>query len=313
MLHEREDYADLIVQVAQQNEIGASLVEKDYWVTETLRVIASEFGVGVVFKGGTSLSKAHGLINRFSEDIDLLIVPDAAELITPGDRDRYMKRIAERVGQIDGLTLRPEPDHSSRGKSRTVTYDYQPVAEGMLGVVPTLILEMGIRGGPQPQREMPLASMLGEGLSAAGVSDVGTQAFPMTVLDPSRTFVEKLSAIHSGCTRFQEGDHRALRRISRHYTDIDALLGLEEIRNFISQPNYEMLIEEVQLLSAENFPASHRELSSSRFAGSIALSPPPALLEALRADHESSAPIYFRGAPNLDEVIARIADSRDAL
>lgn len=103
MLHERDDYADLLVQVAVRLDIDAAIIEKDYWVTETLRVIASEFGRGVVFKGGTSLSKAHDLIGRFSEDIDLLVVGEGVGLTSKGQRDAYMKKIAARVGEVPGL------------------------------------------------------------------------------------------------------------------------------------------------------------------------------------------------------------------
>lgn len=70
MLHERDDFADLLTTVGEQTGAGAALAEKDYWVTEALRVVAGSFFRGVVFKGGTSLSKAWSLIERFSEDID---------------------------------------------------------------------------------------------------------------------------------------------------------------------------------------------------------------------------------------------------
>jgi predicted nucleotidyltransferase component of viral defense system len=73
VLHERDDFVDLLVTVGEATGAGAAIVEKDYWVTEALRLIAASFGAGVVFKGGTSLSKAWDLIQRFSEDIDLLV------------------------------------------------------------------------------------------------------------------------------------------------------------------------------------------------------------------------------------------------
>jgi hypothetical protein len=107
-----------------------------------------------------------------------------------------------------------------------------------------------------------------------------------------------------------EGDEGAVRRISRHYTDVDALLSLDHVHQFIAGSGYEPLIAEVQAMSAENFSKDHRELNSARFAESIALSPTPELLEALRADHESTSSIYFRGVPNLDAVIDRISESQ---
>ena len=65
-------------QAAASLGVDPGLVEKDYWATEVLRVAVSSAADAVpVFKGGTSLSKAYRIIERFSEDIDLLIVTDA--------------------------------------------------------------------------------------------------------------------------------------------------------------------------------------------------------------------------------------------
>ena len=72
----------LAAQVADETGIPAAHVEKDFWVTEVLRGVvagATAAQVVVVFKGGTSLSKAYRLIDRFSEDVDVLVVlPDDA-------------------------------------------------------------------------------------------------------------------------------------------------------------------------------------------------------------------------------------------
>jgi len=66
-----------VTRVAEASNIPASHIEKDYWVTEVLRGAAAasrNSACSVVFKGGTSLSKAHHLIQRFSEDIDLIAI-----------------------------------------------------------------------------------------------------------------------------------------------------------------------------------------------------------------------------------------------
>ena len=74
-LHESQGILlELIQATATDRSIPAIYVEKDYWVTQVLkRLNESEYGEAVVFKGGTSLSKAHRLIERFSEDIDLAL------------------------------------------------------------------------------------------------------------------------------------------------------------------------------------------------------------------------------------------------
>lgn len=125
MLHRRSGFQDLLTTVGDTTGAGAALVEKDYWVTEALRPIAADFRGGVVFKGGTSLSKAWNLIRRFSEDVDPLIRQDHGR-DTRGARDRYMKDIESAVGAIDGLTCTHEGARSERGISRTAVFRYTP-------------------------------------------------------------------------------------------------------------------------------------------------------------------------------------------
>jgi predicted nucleotidyltransferase component of viral defense system len=77
-LCERGDFPELLSTVARQLGINPAIVEKDYYVTEALRIIARDFGELVLFKGGTSLSKGWKLIERFSEDIDLYVREDCS-------------------------------------------------------------------------------------------------------------------------------------------------------------------------------------------------------------------------------------------
>jgi len=171
VLHHRRDFADLLVTVGEQAGTNAALVEKDYWVTEALRVIARGYSAGVVFKGGTSLSKAWGLIKRFSEDIDLLIRQDETTGGTIGSRDRYMKEVDAAVAEIDGLTRVADGSRSDRGISRTVVLTYEPRTALLEGLQPTIILEMGIRGGAHPTEIRTIRSMLAAALVDSGIED----------------------------------------------------------------------------------------------------------------------------------------------
>lgn len=106
-------------------------IEKDYWVTYALRtVFKDDIGGEVVFKGGTALSKCFGLIERFSEDIDL-VVKHGEE-----DTDSQLKKKIRRVGQVvssvlpevavDGLTIK-------RGMNRKTAYQYPVSCTGSFG------------------------------------------------------------------------------------------------------------------------------------------------------------------------------------
>ena len=74
LVHDDPEFGELLRIVAGQTRIAPGLVEKDYWVTHTLWALHNT-GFDVWFKGGTSLSKGFGLIERFSEDLDLEILP----------------------------------------------------------------------------------------------------------------------------------------------------------------------------------------------------------------------------------------------
>jgi predicted nucleotidyltransferase component of viral defense system len=71
-LFEHEDFEQVILRAADHHGLSEQFIEKDYYITEILRIVSTRMGERVIFKGGTSLSKGWGLIRRFSEDIDLL-------------------------------------------------------------------------------------------------------------------------------------------------------------------------------------------------------------------------------------------------
>jgi Nucleotidyl transferase AbiEii toxin, Type IV TA system len=109
-LFEYEDFEQAMLRAAAQFEVSEQFVEKDYYVTEILRIVAQQLGDKAVFKGGTSLSKGWGLITRFSEDIDLFVNPDRFEP-RPGKNklDRILKNLAVSVERHPALTwLREE-------------------------------------------------------------------------------------------------------------------------------------------------------------------------------------------------------------
>src|SRR5271168_2174186 len=81
-LFEHPDFEQAIIRAAEHlrpRGLREAIIEKDYFVTEALRLIEQAYGPQVIFKGGTSLSKGWGLIQRFSEDIDIFLDPTAFE------------------------------------------------------------------------------------------------------------------------------------------------------------------------------------------------------------------------------------------
>src|SRR5690349_13473825 len=78
-LFQHGEFQQAILQTAEHfraRGLRPAIIEKDYYVTETLRIVAAA-GEKVIFKGGTSLAKGWNLIQRFSEDIDIFLDPAA--------------------------------------------------------------------------------------------------------------------------------------------------------------------------------------------------------------------------------------------
>ena len=237
-----DDLFALISGTSESTGLPPAFVEKDFWITELLRAVvvaASSEGATAVFKGGTSLSKAYGLIERFSEDVDILLVP-------PGDlgqeaRHSVLRHICEQAAEHLGIEpVRVEVVHSTTGIKRDVRYPYPrrfeagPLSEGVL-------LEMGIRGGPDPRAAVEMISLVTtHAFEHHGATEQDFQEFhPVTVevLAPHRTLVEKLSLLHGLASRLPNRDAvEGLARAGRHYYDIHNLLHHQPVLEACSIP-----------------------------------------------------------------------------
>src|SRR6516165_2632598 len=111
-LHNHPEFEDLIRIVGEDKVIDPTLVEKDYWIMHCLYDLQQQ-GFTFQLKGGTSLSKGHKIINRFSEDIDILIEPPPGQDVKTGrnqnspahikTRANYYETLAQTI-KIDGVT-----------------------------------------------------------------------------------------------------------------------------------------------------------------------------------------------------------------
>ena len=172
-LHEAPGvYLELIQATAADRGIPAIYVEKDYWVTRVLkRLSESDHREAVVFKGGTSLSKAHGVIERFSEDIDLAI-RDGHDL---GDaRRRALMRSIERVASQDLTYLKGHPLESKHGRFRKTAYSFPTNTDNAeLGqIADTLLIELNSFANPEPSAMMPIGTLIHDFLAGVDRTDL---------------------------------------------------------------------------------------------------------------------------------------------
>ena len=316
-LFEHADFEQAMLRAAERFAVSEQFVEKDYYVTEILRVVADHLGDQTVFKGGTSLSKGWGLITRFSEDVDLFVNPEKFET-PPGKNkmDRILKELAGAVSEHPALTWLRREGMTSGGLGREDYFGYDTRFGDLPGVRPVVRLEPGIQSGDFPTEVVPITSLVAQHLHEEGMADVADDliGFDMTLLHYRRTFVEKMFAIHGKVVRLLEEDH-PLGRDARHYPDLHALAGEHEVRAMLASPEYNEIRRDYDEKSRMFFASIYRPPANLSFADSPALFPEPELRERLAADYEAQCRLLFSGAayPSFAEVLARFEEIRSLL
>ncbi len=228
-LHDLADFDELIRVVAVKHGIPVEMVEKDYWVVHCLWSLR-QLGYTLHFKGGTSLSKGYAMIERFSEDLDLLIDVDADWSLPPNhnwkssgaraiqERKRFYETLLSHL-VIPGCECSFEQiDSIWRSVAVRVRYSNQfvdkhsPISSGVL-------LEFGY-AGVTPSELRPISSWAGDYALRFPkvVADQVRGPMPILCVLPIVTFFEKVDALSR---RYESG--RAAAEFVRHYEDAAAI------------------------------------------------------------------------------------------
>ena len=265
-----------------------ALIEKDYYVTEALRVIADVAGAHVIFKGGTSLSKGWNLIQRFSEDIDIFVDPESFSPVL-GKRgiDRELKRLRDAVAAHSAFTVMAAESQTIGGFGRCDRFAYAQLFGGPGEVVNRVLLEAGTASGRQPTEDMQLQSFLGEFLAETGRSLGADDENPffMRLLHFRRTFVEKMFAIHSKVELLKR-DGQPLGTYARHYYDLSQLATRPEVVAMLRSAEYPEIKADYDAVSRANFPKSYFHPPGMAFGESDAIFPPAELAASIGAQYE---------------------------
>lgn len=229
--------------VADKTGIPQLHIAKDFWVTEALRALmmtAQEEGVTLIFKGGTSLSKGYKLIQRFSEDIDLLVLADGDDK----EVHRVMRIMHKSVESHLGVEAEVDGRTSTTGLFRPALYAYpgQHLAEG--AEPETIRVELSTWGGALPHEELSLRSILTEAGADSGLIMMADEdaSFRAQVLCPERTLVEKLAILHDAA---ETQDERRQVKTARHYYDVCQLLNNADVRERLQLARTSVLANEV--------------------------------------------------------------------
>jgi hypothetical protein len=316
-LFQHDDFEQLAIAASEHfgsTGLSAAAIEKDYFVTEALRLIAAEYGEKVIFKGGTSLSKGWGLIQRFSEDVDIFLDPEAF-IPKLGRRaiDRELERLRDKVAEHPGLTLVAEESKKSGGNGRDDYFAYLQRFPGALRN--RVLVEAGTASGRQPTEDIALESYAARFLRETGRSlDADDEAtFTMRLLHFRRTFVEKLFTIHSKIELYLS-QGKSLGTYARHYYDLHMLAQREEVLLMLDSPEYEEIRHDYDRVSKASFPKNHLPPDGLRFNESVALFPSGKLREMVAVEYEQQCELLCFGAyPTWEEVESGFVRLKDFL
>jgi hypothetical protein len=325
---------DLFLTTARRLGTAVQNVEKDFWVCWTLDVLFNGLGEGqprLLFKGGTSLSKSFGLIDRFSEDIDITVfrydlgepasIEDLEALSGKKRRARldsirtacqafingsFLTRFAEvmtdvmRSARVAPTRYRAEGDPADTDQ-QTVLFWYPVVTVEPAEYVRSAVkIEAGAKSALDPHVLTKVAPY-----ASADLPDIDLQVTGITTIEPQRTLWDKVVILHG--LRAWYGHRGQLRhggqRVSRHYFDVFRML----------QSPLGERVQDDRALAADCarharmfFHNSHFDLDHA-VPGTLALTPPPDMRALLVRDYDAMRSMITGAVPRFAEIEAAIA------
>lgn len=241
---------EILNQVNNQTGLPTDAIEKDWWVTITLKAIfSSKFAQHLVFKGGTSLSKAYNLIERFSEDIDLSIdrtILGFEEELSKTQIKKLRKASGnfivgefkeELISELEKLGVNKEnynlifdDEIDDTSDPHRIELEYKSIVEPGEYIPQRVIIELGARALLEPNEQKTIQSIIGQIYLQQAFT---IQPFEVIVVVPTKTLLEKIMLLHEEFLKPIENIRHY--RMSRHLYDIEKLMdhdyGKEAIKN----------------------------------------------------------------------------------
>ena len=313
--HTVDEKLVMLQQTAVSRKIVEQAVEKDWWVSAILMALSKTSCVDSLrFKGGTSLSKAWGLINRFSEDIDLSI--SRSLFAMPDDTPQQRTAIRRKAFHYIKETLIDELDRTltsigindyeikfvtenSSAMVATVEVQYKSIMATIIDyVLPVLKIEFSVMSLDEPFMEKEITSLI-----HSTYSDIDNEltCHLKTVL-PERTFLEKLFLLHE---EYQKDNPRST-RMSRHLYDIEKIMdssyaqsALKNMELYKTIINHRIKFNNIQGIDYKvHYPAT------------IQICPPKNLISSWKDDYEKlrESFIYDETKKTFDELTDRMLE-----
>lgn len=318
-----EERQTILANVAGEKGIDDNAVEKDFWVSMALKaVFSSPSSKGIVFKGGTSLSKGWGLIERFSEDCDLAIdrtVLGFGEELTKKQRTSLRKEAKKFVDN----TLVSEVDKylNELGLSGHFSINNPPVKESdkdpteffieYKSILPEknpyiaerVKVEMSCRSLTEPFEVLKMRSMIED----AYPDESFTQPkFDVPTVLPGKTFLEKIFLLHEEFNR--PGGGIKMDRLTRHLYDIEKMMDKNFAIEVMNNTNlYTEIVEHRSKFTAWsglNYKTHHPSI--------ISFLPPETLTQILRDDYRKMQEGFiYKDSLTYNELIGRLKVLQD--
>ncbi len=299
---DNERKALIFSQTAVRTGLPSYAVEKDWWVTEILRIVFSlPYAEAFVFKGGTSLSKCYNIIQRFSEDIDLAI--DQKFLGFEGELSRNaIKRLRQASSrfidtkfavdvkkEIEKLELpvtsfEVEPFQSSDTDPLRISITYNPLTEKNEYVTPRVLLEISCRSLREPCEEVLVNSLVDQEYPE---TDFMNPAFKIKTVQPQRTFLEKVFLLHE---EWQKKNIR-VERLSRHLYDLERLMNTKYAEIGLNDKDLYFHI----VNHRSKFTALKGIDYANHHPNNIQIIPPESVLKAYENDYNEMKESMFSG------------------
>ncbi len=294
--------SDAITATSQALGIRDLYVEKDYWVTLALfRLANSDLSEEIVFKGGTSLSKAHKIIERFSEDVDLALIPEE------GRSKNRIKQKLRAITKTAGQDMKEDTVSSRKySNSRKVYFEYdkQIDSAGWGQISPTVLVEANAFATPLPMTKVQISSYIYEYLhdtdNAELIEEFKLEPFDLNVLHVERTLAEKVMALVKASTR--EDYIESLGEKIRHIYDFHRLITVGGMAEFVSGDKFKPMIEAVKKDDEASPVGDQSWLDNPCYQCSL-FSTPGETFPKLRAIYEGDfRGMLFGELPSMEEV-----------
>lgn len=301
-------------QISARTPLPDYAVEKDWWVVQTLRFIFSmDIAKHLVFKGGTSLSKAWNLIDRFSEDVDLAL--DKAVLgIDKVETKKHVKKLRSKSKKfikeefypllkekfaeagIDDVKIKIPDGLENDPLSIEIYYPY--VTKYSKYINPRVLVEIGSRSLKEPFSERIITSYVAEQFPKQDFAD---EPIHIATASPEKTFLEKIFLLHE---EFQKDEIRT-NRLSRHFYDIERMMDTPFAKKALSNTElYQTIVQHRQLL----FSVSTVDYSLHQ-PQTISIIPPDKFLKAWEKDYtELSESMIYGEKLSWNKLLSRIRE-----